>query len=147
MRRLLFALISLCIPISLMGLDIAIDLDIIEVSGNDTKEYGIEKSQVYDEISKRLTAANFTIKNSPNLPKLIVHVKSIPADSSIATYVQVVFYQEAQLVHSKESVWAITWSQASMVIGPKENYVETVSQEVNNLVNSFIIDVSKKTSS
>lgn len=125
---------------------IRLDFEILELVETEHKDYGIEKSQLQEIVTKQLAASNIIVKGDPNLPHLLFRIKSIPTDGVIATYVQTSFFEEAKLLHSKKNIWATTWLQTGLMVNPKENYVQTVTKEALNNVNSFILDYRKEVS-
>lgn len=145
MKHLLLAIALLCAPICLFGdpqntLVIRVDINILEMAEKDIKDYGIEQSTLYDQISKHFASANIQVRNDPDLPKFVLQIKSLPSDHTIATFIQGFFYEEAIHARSKKAIWAITWSQSGIVTGSKESYTKNVQEEVMNIVNSFILD-------
>lgn len=115
----------------------------LELSESDVKDYGLPQSMLSSELSTRLALAQIQIKDDPALPRLVLRVKSIQADRAIATFVQLGFFEDAVLTRNKSTISALTWSQATLISGPKEEMVKEVTQIIISMVNSFILDYNK----
>ncbi|MBS0655531.1 MAG: hypothetical protein JSR46_07135 [Verrucomicrobia bacterium] len=115
----------------------------LEIAENDSRLYGLQQSALLSEITSRLTLAQIQVKNDPGLPQLTLRVKSIEADRVIATFVQLFFSEPATLIRNNSSILALTWSQATLIAGPKEDMIKEVTQSVVSMVNSFILDYQK----
>jgi hypothetical protein len=115
----------------------------LEISDNDTKVYGIQQANLYTEISTRLALGQIMVKPDTHLPLLLLRVKSIDADRAVATFIQLSFSEDATLTRNKSSILAMTWSQATLISGPKEEVAKEVTQTVITMVNTFILDYQK----
>lgn len=115
----------------------------LELSESDIKDYGLQQSTIFNEISTRLALAQIQIKDDVSLPKLVLRVKSIQADRAIATFVQLGFFEEATLKRNNSGIMALTWSQATLISGAKEELVKEITQVVIGMCNSFILDYNK----
>jgi hypothetical protein len=115
----------------------------LEIAENDTHLYGLQQSALLSEITSRLTLAQVQVKNDPGLPQLTLRVKSIEADRVIATFVQLFFSEPATLIRNNSNILALTWSQATLIAGPKEDMTKEVTQSVVSMVNSFVLDYQK----
>jgi len=149
MKRILIVLALLALPIALLctqqnPLYIRVDVEIVELAEAGFKDYGIEKSLLTDIITKNFAAANIIVKSDPDLPKFLLHIKSLPTDNTIATFVQGSFYEESTIVHTEKTIWAITWTQTNIIACPKSAYTKTVQDEAINIVNSFISDYQRR---
>lgn len=115
----------------------------LEISENDIKSYGIQQSALYTEISTRLALGQIQVKTDPNLPLLVLRIKSIEADRAIATFIQLAFSEEATLTRNKSPIFAMTWFQATLISGPKEEMPKEATQVVISMTNTFILDYQK----
>lgn len=115
----------------------------IEIAETDIKDYALEQSTIVNEISTRLALAQIQIKDDPSLPKLVLRIKSIQADRAIATFVQMGFFEEATLKRNNNSIMALTWSQATLISGPKDEMIKEITQVVIGMCNSFILEYNK----
>jgi len=115
----------------------------IEIPDEDVQEFAISKTAIQNEIASRLQLAQIQITNEPNVAKLILRVKSIQADRAVATFVQMGFFEEAQLKRNKGSIMALTWSQATLISGPQEDINKEILQLVTSMTNAFILDYHK----
>ena len=115
----------------------------LEIPDSDVQEFGISKTALQNEITTRLQLAQIQIKDEPNLAKLVLRVKSIQADRAVATFVQMGFFEEAQLKRNKGMIMALTWSQATLISGSPEDVNREVMQLVTTMTNAFILEYHK----
>lgn len=115
----------------------------MELAESDIKDYGLQQSVISNEISTRLALAQIQIKDDVSLPKLVLRVKSIQADRAIATFVQLGLFEEAVLKRNNTPMFALTWSQATLISGAKEDVVKEITQAVIGMCNSFILEYNK----
>jgi hypothetical protein len=115
----------------------------LELSEADVKDFGLNQAQIVNEISTRLALGQIQVKDDPALPKLVLRAKSIQADRAIATFVQLGFFEDAILKRNNTSIPALTWSQATLISGPKEDLSKEVDQVIITMINAFILDYHK----
>lgn len=115
----------------------------VDIAEGDIKDYGLDQSAVMHELSTRLSLAQIQIKDDPAFPKLVLRIKSIQADRAVATFVQLGFFEDSMLIRNKSSIPALTWSQATLISGPKEEMTKEVTQIIVSMINSFIMDYNK----
>lgn len=115
----------------------------IDISENDVKDYGIQQGIIFNEVQTRMALAQIQIKDDPKLPQLALRVKSIQADRAVATYIQLAFYEEAQLTRNQNTLQALTWSQATLISCAKEDLIKEINQLVIQMTNNFILDYQK----
>ena len=119
----------------------------LELSEADVKDFALNKAQIVNEISTRLALGQIQVKDDPKLPKLVLRIKSIQADRAIATFVQLAFFEDAILKRNNSSIMALTWSQATLVSGPKEDLAKEIDQVIITMINAYILDYHKAMSS
>ncbi len=115
----------------------------IEIADSDMQAYGFKQGAIYNEMVSRMQLGSIQVKDDPKYPQLVLRIKSIQADRAVATFVQLGFFEEANLVRNQSVVQALTWSQATMLSCAKEDVVKEVTQVVNQMTNSFILDYQK----
>ncbi len=115
----------------------------IEIADSDMQTYGFKQGAIYTEIVSRLALGSIQVKDDPKYPQLVLRIKSIQADRAVASFIQLGFFEEANLVRNQSVVQALTWSQATMLSCAKEDVVKEVTQVVNQMTNSFILDYQK----
>lgn len=115
----------------------------IDIAENDISAYNLQQSAIYNEISTRLSLGTIQIKDDASAPELVLRVKAIQADRAVAAFVQMAFFEEANLVRNQSVVQALTWSQATMLSCSKEDLSKEVSQVIIQMTNSFILDYQK----
>ncbi len=115
----------------------------IDIAESDVQAYGLQKSAIYNEISTRLALATIQIKSDSHIPQLVLRVKAIQADRAIASFIQLAFFEEAQLLRNQSIVQAMTWSQATMLSCAKEDLNKEVMQVIIQMVNAFILEYQK----
>lgn len=115
----------------------------IDIAESDISAYSLQQSAIYNEISTRLSLGAIQIKDDPSAPELVLRIKAIQADRAVAAFVQMGFFEEANLVRNQSIVQALTWSQATMLSCSKEDLSKEVSQVIIQMINSFILDYQK----
>lgn len=115
----------------------------LEIEENDIKDYGLQASALQTEITTRLSLGQIQVKDDPSLPLLLLRIKSIQADRAIASFVQLVFFEDAILKRNRMEFMAMTWSKATLISGPKEDLTKELTQAVVSMVNTFILDYHK----
>jgi len=123
---------------------IRLDLSIIELTEKEKKAVVVEQSVLYSLLVEKFAKNGITVKNDPNLPYFTLHIKSLPSNGTIATFLLGSFYQEATILPNKRDLWAITWYQTSIIIGSREKYTTNIELEAANIINSFILDYRQK---
>ncbi len=115
----------------------------LEISESDLAAYGLQQSAIYNEIVTRLSLAAIRVKDDPAVPQLILRIKAIQADRAVAAFIQLGFFEEANLIRNQSVVQALTWSQATMLSCAKEDLAKEVGQVIISMTNSFILDYQK----
>jgi hypothetical protein len=115
----------------------------LEIDDNDIRDYGLQQPLITSEIQTRLSLAQIKIKDDAHLPQLVLRVKSIKADRAIASFIQLAFFEEAQLLRNQNTLQALTWSQATLISCAQEDVSKEVNQVIIQMVNSFILDYQK----
>jgi len=115
----------------------------IEIADADVTAYGFKQGAIFSEIVSRLALGSIQVKDDPRYPQLVLRIKAIQADRAVASFIQLGFFEEANLVRNQSVVQALTWSQATMLSCAKEDVVKEVTQVVNQMTNSFILDYQK----
>lgn len=115
----------------------------LEVDESDIKNYGLQQSAIYTEISTRLGLAQIEIKTDTSLPKLVLRIKSIQADRAVATFIELGYFEEVTLLRNNTGILALTWSQATLISGAKDDLVKEVMPIVIDMTNAFILEYNK----
>lgn len=115
----------------------------IDIAESDISAYNLQQSAIYNEITTRLSLGAIQIKDDASAPELVLRIKAIQADRAVAAFVQMGFFEEANLVRNQSVVQALTWSQATMLSCSKEDLPKEVSQVIIQMINSFILDYQK----
>ena len=115
----------------------------IEIEKGDISEYGLQKAPLFNEIMTRLTLAAIQVREKPSAPQLILRVKVIQADRAVASFIQLAFFEEANLSRNQSIVEALTWSQATMLSCAKSDLNKEVEKVVGQMINDFIVDYQK----
>lgn len=115
----------------------------IEATEKDLNMYGLAKTQIFNEISSRLSLAQIGISTSPKDPLLLLRIRTIDANRVVATFVQMSFFEDATLVRNNGAIMALTWSQASMIACEAHEWPKQVSDSIISMTNEFVLSYNK----
>jgi len=115
----------------------------IEATDKDIATYGLTKTQIFNEISSRLSLAQIGISTGPKDPLLLLRIRTIEANRVIATFVQMSFFEDATLIRNNGAILALTWSQASMIACEIHEWPKQVSDSIISMTNEFVLSYNK----
>jgi hypothetical protein len=115
----------------------------VEVGDAETVALGMTQQEIEKELTSNLTEGGIPITTEPTAPTLMLRFKSVQAANVVASFVQLAFLEEAELVRGKSHIQAITWSQATLLTTPKEAFVKDTTDTIDLMIKAFIKDYKK----
>lgn len=114
-----------------------------EIIPSEVEPLGLNVKKLESDLTDKLMKSSILVKDDPNSPLLVLRVKTITHDKSIATFLQLAFFEDAELTRNKMTVLAMTWSQASLIATNKDDFTKEVTKSVLAMTTSFIADYQK----
>ena len=115
----------------------------VQAANNEIEPYGIKLHDLESSLTSKLNLANILVESNYQNPLLLLRLKTVETGTDLATFVQLAFFEEAELIRNKSMISAITWSQASLLTTSKKDFPAEVTKTVDSMLNSFIIEYNK----
>ena len=114
-----------------------------EVTDAESSTLGLTKKKLEDMVTAKLAENSIGVTDDPKAPSLLIRFKSVQAAHVIASFIQVAFFEEAELLRGKTRIQAMTWSQATLLTTSSEDFMPETNKTINNMVVSFAQDYKK----
>jgi hypothetical protein len=115
----------------------------VQAAQDELEPYGIKLQELEASLTSKLNLANILVESNPQNPLLLLRMKTVETGGDLATFVQLAFFEEAELARNKSIISAITWSQASLLTTTKKDFSSEVTKTVESMLSSFIIEYNK----
>lgn len=115
----------------------------MEIVPSEVAPLGLDVKKLQSDLTDKLIKSNILVKDDPNSPLLVLRVKTITHDKSIATFLQLAFFEDAELSRNKMTVLAMTWSQASLIATNRDDFSKEAMKNILAMTSSFITDYQK----
>ena len=115
----------------------------LELASPEVEPLGLKVQELQADIMTKLIQSDVLVQDDPKNPLLLLRIKTIEVDSAIATFIQLAFFENAELSRNKTAVQAMTWSQASLLATSKEDFVKEVTTTALNMTEAFATDYKK----
>ena len=115
----------------------------LEVTDAETEMLGITKKSLESLVTEKLADNMIGVTDDAKAPSLLVRFKSVQAAHVIASFVQVAFFEEAELLRGKSRIQAMTWSQATLLTSSKDDFVSETTKTIDAMIVSFVQDYKK----
>ena len=115
----------------------------VQAANEEIEPYGIKLQELQSSLTSKLNLANILVESNSQNPLLLLRLKTVEMGDELATFVQLAFFEEAELIRNKGMISAITWSQASLLTTPKKDFASELTKTVDSMLSSFIIEYNK----
>jgi hypothetical protein len=115
----------------------------IETSSEEITPLGLPVNTIESAILAKLQESDIVVQNEGMKPLLLVRLKTIPGETQIVSFIQLAFFEQAHLDRNRQEVWAMTWSQASLVSSKKEEFSRAILDSLQNMTSAFTVEYQK----
>jgi len=115
----------------------------LEINPAEIEPLGLKIQNLQTDLMTKLIQSNVLVQDEPKNPLLLLRLKTIDANGTWATFIQLAFFENAELTRNKSSVLAMTWSQASLLSTSKEDFQQEVTKTVLAMGDAFVKDYIK----
>ena len=86
-----------------------------EIVKEDVEPLGLKLQNLQSDMMTKLIQSHIGVEDNAQVPLLLLRVKTIEIDSTVASFIQLAFLEDAELLRNHGKVSAITWSEASLL--------------------------------
>lgn len=115
----------------------------LEVNPLEIEPLGLKLQNLQTDLMTKLIQSNVLVQDDAKNPLLLLRLKTIDANGTWATFIQLAFFENAELTRNKSTVLAMTWSQASLLSTSKDDFAQEVTKTVTSMADSFVKDYLK----
>jgi hypothetical protein len=115
----------------------------VEMVNEETAPLGLKKENVFADVMTKLIQSQIFVQEEPKNPQLILRIKTIDAAPQVVAFVQLGFFEEATLNRNNSTLFAMTWSQATLLSAAKSEFPQACQKTILQMVTSFIAEYQK----
>ena len=115
----------------------------LEIMPAEVEPLGLKIKSLETDLMTRLIQSGVLVQENPANPLLLLRLKTIEAGGAWATFIQLAFFEEAELQRNQTKTLAMTWSQASLLSTAKEDFAVEVTKVVLGMAEAFAKDYQK----
>ena len=112
----------------------------LEVTDSETSALGLTKTALEKTVTTTLAEQGIGITEDAKAPSILVRFKSVQAANVVASFIQVAFFEEAELIRGKSRIQAMTWSQATLLTTSKDEFMTETSKTIDAMITAFVHD-------
>ncbi len=112
----------------------------LEVTDSETSALGLTKTALEKTVTTTLAEQGIGITEDAKAPSILVRFKSVQAANVVASFIQVAFFEEAELIRGKSRIQAMTWSQATLLTTSKDEFMTETSKTIDTMITAFVHD-------
>jgi len=116
----------------------------MEVAENELASLDLKRENIYSSMVTKLVQNQIFVHESEKNPMLVLRLKTIEVsgDQTVG-FVQLAFFEEAELKRNKSTIWAMTWSQGTLLTAAKRDFAAQASKTLDLMIASFATEFHK----
>ena len=107
------------------------------------KEYNIDTEALKHIITTHLEKAGFSIEKEATVPYILVRINGLTAQETVTSFVQLSYYEEATLKRNQHTLYAMTWSKATLLASLPKTAKEEINHTVLSMLDAFTKEYKK----
>ena len=115
----------------------------MEVVPTEVEPLGLKVKALETDLMTRLIQSGVLVQENPVNPLLMLRIKTIESGGGWSTFIQLAFFEEAELTRNRTKTLAMTWSQASLLATSRDDFSSEVTKTVLGMAEAFAKDYQK----
>ena len=115
----------------------------VEMADAEVNPLGIQQKTMFTDLLTKLVQSNVPVGEDAQNPLLLFRLKSIEVGDTVIAFVQLAYFEQAELERNKSMVMAMTWSQATLVTTSKKEFAASVASTAMSMCSAFTLEYHK----